>query len=701
VNALLVQAFMFLLAAVIAVPLAKRLGLGSVLGYLIAGLVIGPLLGLLGASETEDLQHFAEFGVVMMLFLVGLELEPKALWAMRARLFGLGGVQVVGSAALLGGAALVLGQSASVALAIGLVLCLSSTAIVLQTFDEKRLMKSDGGQGGFSILLMQDIAVIPMLALLPLLALPELAGEAAVQAGAHAGAGASAEAAAGAGVGVGSHGAEASEHAESFSLVAGRPGWQVALFNVGAIAAVVIGGQYLSRPLFRSVARTGLREIFSAATLLLVIGTALLMSLVGLSPALGTFLAGVLLANSEYRHELESDLEPFKGLLLGLFFITVGAGIDVALLGEQFVIIIGLTLLTLAIKAAVLWGAATLFGIRGTDRWLIALGLAQAGEFGFVLIALCLQHRVLPPAVADVLLLVVALSMLLTPLLFILFERVVLPRSLADRTAGADDADTIAAHRGRAIIAGHGRFGQVVNRILLSNGFTTTLLEHQSELIEGQRKFGTTVFYGDATRPDLLKAAGLADAALLVVAIDDIEPSLALIEYVRRERPDIHIVARAFDRRHVYRLFRSGANDIVRELFDSSVRAGRYALEALGQHPFEAERAVQLFVEHDRAGLRRLAQLWRADVPIFENEDYIDLAKEITRELERAMQGGDIEPERARPGWRPSGNTRAGPESSEDRGPRDRAGESGGEGGAEGSGDDKASSPEAQRPAAT
>lgn len=625
-SGILVEAFMFLLAAVVAVPVAKRLGLGSVLGYLIAGVVIGPIAGLIGLSESQDLQHFAEFGVVMMLFLVGLELEPAALWRMRARLFGLGGLQVVLTALAFIGVALVMGQAIGVAIAVGLVLCLSSTAIVLQTLNEKGLMKSDGGQASFSVLLMQDIAVIPMLALLPLLSMPELA-----------------EVANAAGDG----------HASGPDLMHGLVGWQIALVNVAAIAAVIVGGQYLSRPLFRMVAATGLREIFTATTLLLVIGIALLMSLVGLSPALGTFLAGVLLANSEYRHELESDLEPFKGLLLGLFFITVGAGIDMALLGERFGLILLLTLGTIAIKAAVLLALSFVFGVRGSDRWLMALGLAQAGEFGFVLISFCLQNHVLPQGIADTLLLVVAMSMVLTPLLFIAFERVLLPRVDAGSARENDAID----ERGSAIIAGHGRFGQVVNRILRSNGYSTTLLEHQSELIEGQRKFGTKVFYGDATRPDLLHAAGLSEARLLVVAIDDVERSLALIEHVRRERPDIHIIARAFDRRHVYRLYRSGTDDIVRELFDSSTRAGRYALEALGQHPFEAERAVQLFIEQDNRGLRRLAQLWRDDVPIFENEAYIDLAKQIQDELEHAMQSTDVQSERAQRGWLPPGNT--------------------------------------------
>ena len=659
-NELLVEGFVYLLAAVIAVPIAKRLGLGSVLGYLIAGVAIGPVLGIVYSGETQELQHFAEFGVVMMLFLVGLELEPKALWDMRGKLLGLGGLQVLGTAALVTGIALVLGQPWQFALAIGLVLCLSSTAIVLQTLNEKGLMKSEGGQSSFSVLLTQDIAVIPMLALLPLLAVPELID--AYGAGADAGTGPSVgEAVAGGGAELG-HGADVAGddhsgdggHGGSMAITDGLPPWQVALLNVAAIGAIVVGGNYLSRPLFRWIGGTGMREVFTAATLLLVIAIALLMTLVGLSPALGTFLAGVLLANNEYRHEIESDIEPFKGLLLGLFFITVGAGIDFAVLGEQLALVLGLTFGTMALKAAVLYAIAVSFGIAGSDRWLFALGLAQAGEFGFVLISFCLQNDVLPAGIADVLLLVVALSMLLTPLLFILFERVIVPRAAAGQVRENDVIDEV----GTTIIAGHGRFGQVVNRLLLSNGYTTTLLEHKSELIEGQRKFGTKVFYGDATRPDLLEAAGLHEAKLLVVAIDDEAQALKLIEHARRERPDIHIIARAFDRRSVYRMYRGGTDDIVREVFDGSVRAGRYALEALGMHAYEAEKAATVLVEQDNRGLERLAPLYREDVSIFENEEYIDLAKQIRDELERAMRGaGRSRHDHTEKGWVPPGNT--------------------------------------------
>jgi monovalent cation:proton antiporter-2 (CPA2) family protein len=491
-GGLLFQAFVYLCAAVIAVPIAKRLGLGSVLGYLIAGILIGPVIGLVG-SETQEIQHFAELGVVMMLFLVGLELEPHMLWEMRSRLLGLGGLQVTVTAGLIAGGALLLGVYWSVALVIGMIFALSSTAIVLQTLNEKGLTKTEGGRASFSVLLFQDIAVIPMLALIPLLALPELAGSGLddLAAGADA------------------HGDTA--HQEQMSLVAGLPGWGHALVVLGAVAAVLLGGHFLSRPLFRFIAESRLREIFTASALLLVIGIALLMTLVDLSPALGTFLAGVVLANSEFRHELESDIEPFKGLLLGLFFITVGAGIDFDVLFGDFATIIGLTLGVIAVKGLVLFGLARLFRLEPVDGWLLTLSLAQAGEFGFVLLSFSLQNNVIPPELAKALSLVVALSMLLTPALFILYDKLILPR-LA--TGDAQEPDSI-GEQGTVVIAGVGRFGQIVNRLLLASGVRTVVLDHEATMIDMLRRVGIKSYFGDASRPDLLHAAGIDDAVLI------------------------------------------------------------------------------------------------------------------------------------------------------------------------------------------
>lgn len=608
-NGFLFQAFIYLLAAVVSVLIAKRLGLGSVLGYLIAGVVIGPMLHLVG-NETEDLQTFAEFGVVMMLFLVGLELQPRTLWDMRAKLLGLGGLQVVvtGGALMLAGVSL--GMSWDVALVAGFVLSMSSTAIVLQTLGEKGLLKSDGGQSCFSVLLFQDIAVIPILAVIPLLARPELiASQSASSSGHHA--------------------------SQSADWMSGMPGWEVTLITMAAVGFVVAAGNYLSRPFFRIIAASKLREVFTAAGLLLVIAIALLMTLVGLSPALGTFLAGVVLANSEFRHELESDIEPFKGLLLGLFFITVGASVNFLLLWEQLGTVAGLTAGVMATKAAILYGLARLFKLQGADRWLLALGVAQAGEFGFVLLSFTVQSAVLPDSVAEILLLVIALSMMLTPVLFILLDKFIIPLFNRIESKPSDEI----AEQAHIIIAGLGRFGQVINRILVANGHKTVVLDYRADIVDGLRKMGMRSFFGDASRPDLLHSAGLRDAKVLVVAIDDMARALQIVKHARRENGSLHIVARARDRADVYKLYQAGATDIVREVFDSSVRAAGYALSATGMHPYDVEKSKNVFVQHDRAGLRQLAPLWREDIPVFDNPEYVAKVKEITGAIEEAMMG--------------------------------------------------------------
>ena len=624
-DGFLLLAFLFLVAGVIAVPIASRLGLGSVLGYLLAGIAISPLLDLLHV-DVVSIQHFAEFGVVMMLFLVGLELEPRMLWEMRNRLLGLGGLQVVATAALVMAIAMALGQSWSIALAIGLVFALSSTAIVLQTLNEKGLMKCDGGQSSFAVLLFQDIAVIPMLAFLPLLALPELVELSAV-----------------------ADGAADAGHA-SLSLVDRVAGWQRALLTVGAIAFVVVVGTYLIRPIFRFVAVARLRELFTATALLLVIAIALLMVVVGLSPALGTFLAGVVLANSEYRHELESNIDPFKGLLLGVFFITVGASIRFDLLGDNLSAILAMTFGVIALKAAVLYVLSRIFRIGGSNRWLFTLGLAQAGEFGFVLLTFAVASSVLPVALAEQLLLVVALSMLLTPLLFIIYEKLIAPRFVAAQDRDADEID----EPGNVIIAGHGRFGGIINRILLSAGFRTVVLDYQSEQLEMLRAFGVKVFFGDAMRPDLLHAAGIEEAKMLVIAIDDRDSATELVRYVTENHPHVYIVVRAIDRHHVYELYSAGARDIIRETFDSSLRAGRSALEALGVHPYDAERQVRGFVINDREQMLALASSYDPDIPAHENEEYVRRTREYIDRYAEAMKGqSDAFGTRIDRGWVP------------------------------------------------
>lgn len=583
--------FILFLAGAIAVPIASRLGLGSVLGYLIAGIVISPIFAALGV-DVVALQHFAEFGVVMMLFLIGLEMNPRELWEMRSRIFVLGGLQIALTTAAVMGVAMALGQAWSVALAIGLVFALSSTAIVNQTLKEKGLSRSDGGQSSFAVLLAQDIAVIPMLALVPLLALPELIQHGAGHEGGHG------------------------EAALSLSLVEGLPGWQTALVTLAAVAGVIVIGNYVVTPLFRFVARARLRELFVSTALMVVVGIALLMTMVGLSPALGTFMAGLVLASSEYRHELESDIDPFRGIFLGVFFITVGAGINFGLLFGNLGMVIGLTLGLIALKSLVLLGLARVFGLEGGDKWLFGLGLAQAGEFGFVLLSFTVANAVIPAAVADILLLVVALSMLLTPALFILYDRVIAPRYAADQERAADEIDS----PGGVLIAGHGRFGGIVNRALRAAGYDTTVVDYSSEQLAMLRKFGLKAYFGDASRPDLLEAAGIAEAKLMVIAIDGREAATELTRYVRETYPDLHVIARAYDRGHVYDLWSVGCRDIIRESYDGSLRMARSALEALGNERAQADEMMAAFEEIDRKMMVEVSELHDINVPIAENE---------------------------------------------------------------------------------
>ncbi len=610
-DGMLLQTLIYLGAMIIAVPISVRLGLGSVLGYLIAGIMIGPILGLVGA-ETADLQHYAEFGVVLMLFVIGLELDPRALWDMRRNLFGLGGAQIVGSAAIIACGALILGLGVQMSVAIGLTLTLSSTAIVLQTLNEKSLMQTNGGRSSFAVLLSQDIAVIPILAFLPLLAtgsLMRLAEDGSIQR------------------------ASVEDHHHTLSLVEGLPGWGVTLVTLGAVAVVIIAGRYLSSYLFRFIHMSRLREMYTAVALAIVVGIAVLMILVGLSPALGAFVAGVVLANSEFRHELEASIEPFKGLLLGLFFITVGAGIQFDVLFADFLTILGLSLALMIAKGLVLFGVAVAFGVKGTDRWLFTLGLAQAGEFGFVLVSFGLQQSVFPEHISEILLLVIAISMLLTPLAFILYEG--LRRTLRDQdeTSEPDEIDDQAP----VIIAGIGRFGQVVNRMVRASGFNTVVLDSDLSIIQLMRRFGFKGYFGDPTRPDLLEAAGFSTAKALVVAVDDRKAATDLVRYARRTRPDLAITARANDRLHVYELYEAGANHIVREMFDSSLRAARYVLEDMGLSDYEARELELTFYRHDRQNLRALAEVWKPGIPVTENEAYVTLAKELNANLETAL----------------------------------------------------------------
>ena len=608
-TSLLLSAFIYLASAAVAVPLSKRLGLGSVLGYLIAGVLIGPVFGLVG-QETESIQHVAEFGVVMMLFLVGLELEPHKLWQLRWQLLGLGGLQVVLTIGAITGIAMLMGLSWTVGVAAGCVLSMSSTAIVLQTLGEKNLLASQGGQASFSVLLFQDIAVIPMLALLPLLALPELAGQAT----------------------------EAAHHADAVNLLAGLPAYEKAGITFGVIALIVVGGHFLAGPIFRYIAAARLREIFTVVSLALVIGIAVLMSLIGLSPALGTFLAGVVLANSEYRHELESNIEPFKGLLLGLFFITVGAGVDFELLAHQGWKILGITLCVIVAKGLILLLLGKVFRLKRLDQKLFALALAQAGEFGFVLLSLVESNGVMPSHIAKQLLLAVALSMLFTPLLFILYDKVMVPRAYARAKAGDAVRPDVIEQKHPVIIAGHGRFGRVINAMVTACGYKTTVIDHNAATVAGYKRFGVETYFGDASRQELLLIAGLAEARLLVVAIDNHEQAMKITEFARKTNPGIKIVARSYDAQQTYELYHAGADEIVRENFDSAVRCGKRALECLGMPKLKAEEVGNLYFHRNRHGMAMAAKAYDPSIGMFENKALIEIVRAEMAEIERLIR---------------------------------------------------------------
>ncbi len=579
-HSLLTNALIYLAAAVVAVPLAKRLGLGAVLGYLLAGMAIGPWgFGLI--REVEDILHFSEFGVVLLLFLIGLELEPERLWSLRRQIFGWGTAQVLLVAGALFGAALLAGIDWRVALIAALGLSLSSTAIALATLGERNLMATPAGQAGFALLLFQDIAAIPMIALVPVL------GVAAV------------------------------DHADG-------AGWLQAARVGAVILGLVVGGRYLVRPALRIIAKSGMREIFTAFALLLVIAISLLMQWVGMSMALGAFMAGVLLADSEYRHALETDLEPFKGLLLGLFFIAVGMSVDFGVFLSKPWLILGLVLGFLAIKLAVLFALSFRFGIARGQRWLFAFLLSQGGEFAFVVFGAAAAARVFAPETGSILVAVVALSMVSTPLLLVLYDKVLEPRY---RGQNKREPDAIDANEGHVIIAGFGRFGQIIGRLLIANRVKLTVLDHDPDQIELLRRFGLKVFYGDATRVDLLHAAGAAKARALVLAIDDIDDSLALADAVREDFPELPILARARNVTHYYQLMDRGVTVIERETFESALQLGRRVLCQLGYGAYRAREATLKFREHNKASVDAVYPYYK------DREQYVSMAKRARDEL--------------------------------------------------------------------
>jgi glutathione-regulated potassium-efflux system ancillary protein KefC len=556
----LTYGFLYLGAAVLAVPIAKALGLGAIIGYLAAGIAIGPW-GLALVSNVQDILHFAEFGVVLMLFLVGLELQPSRLWSLRRPIFGLGSAQVLGCAAALFALGWLGGLPWRISLVGALGLALSSTAIALQSLSERNLLRTSSGQAAFSILLFQDVAAIPILAMLPLL------GAAAIGQGAELG---------------------ASELAVE------------ALKIVGVIGAIVLGGRLLLRPLLRWIAKSKTPEIFTAAALLLVVGIAYLMVLVGLSMALGAFLAGVLLADSEYRRELEADIEPFKGLLLGLFFIAVGMSIDFGVLMRSPWQMAALVLGFLAVKAVVIYGLARAAQIPYQERPVFTLLLAQGGEFAFVVFQAAAGARVLKAETASLLIGAVALSMLLSPLLLVLLDRLLLRRfaTLKQPPAVAEISEPQEAP---VLIAGFGRYGQIVARVMLAQGVPATVLDHSVEILEVARTFGYRVFYGDATRLDLLRMAGAGQARVLVVAVDDPEQSLKIVALARKHFPQLAVVARARDLTHWNALRDLGVTNVQRELFESSLLSARSVLELMGLPHAEAQDIMQRFRTHNIA----------------------------------------------------------------------------------------------------
>lgn len=595
-TSFLYHVFVYLLTAIITVPIAKKIGLGSVLGYLLAGVVIGPF-GIGFIRQPEHIMHFAEFGVVLMLFLIGLELKPSLLWRMRGPVLGLGGLQVTLTAAAIALVALLFSLPVGAAVTVGLILAMSSTAIVVQSLSEKNLLKTQAGQHAFSVLLFQDMAVIPILAIVPLLAMG------------------------------------GALPADSSPLPV--TGWQRGLLIMAMISALILGGRFLTRPIFRLIAESRIRELFTAFALLLVIGIALAMQSVGLSAALGTFLAGVVLAESEYRHALESDIEPFKGLLLGLFFISVGAGVDFALLRHEWMLAAAIVVGLVAIKFAILYLLGRFYKMSHGENFLFSFALAQGGEFAFVLAAFSVQHNVISNEISDLLVASVAMSMLTTPLLLILYERLIQPRFLRPTAEAASDA--IAPHSNPVIIAGFGRFGQIVGRLLHANGIGTTVLDHDPSQIELLRKFDFKVFYGDATRMDLLKAAGAAEAVLLVIALDDPQATIKLIEEVKREFPRLKILARAPGRLDAYDLLNHKIDGVYRETFGSALDMGVDALRLLGFGAYEALRAGRLFRRHDERALRELAAL-RHDESV-----YVPRVKQLRAELDELFKRDDSE----------------------------------------------------------
>jgi monovalent cation:proton antiporter-2 (CPA2) family protein len=594
-NQFLISGLIYLAATVISAPLSKRLGIGSVLGFLVAGAMIGPSALNLVGDHGETVKHFAEFGVIMMLFIIGLELEPSKLWDLRGQIFGLGALQVFGISAVLSAAAMMVVPSWREAVVIGIILSLSSTAIVMQSLSERGLSKTPVGQSVFSVLLFQDISVIPILAVLPLLAIAPVVAS-----------------------------------AESSSLIAGWPTWLQAIAILLAVAAITLGGRFLTRPLFRLVAGTGAREIFVATALLLVIGITLIMGMVGLSAALGTFLAGVVLADSEYRHELEMDLQPFKGLLLAIFFIAVGSGVDFKVIAAEPLKLLAALVAYIVLKYIVQVILARAFRMGWAESTRFGAALAQASEFGFVLVGVVVALGLMSETLAAALTAIIVLSMAAAPLLMMADDKIIQP--WFGRREEAREADEITHDGVDAIIAGHGRFGMTVGRVLTAQGLRTTLLDHDSTQVDALRKFGFKVFYGDALRTDLLEAAGAREAKLLVIAIDDRDKVVELVKIAQHEFPHLKLFARAYDRVHAAELMKLGVRNVYREVFGSSMSMAKDALIEMGQSPTKAQSMISKFAALDREFLER-------SVAVRDNEkELVNLARESRAEIARVFE---------------------------------------------------------------
>jgi monovalent cation:H+ antiporter-2, CPA2 family len=592
----LFQALVYLSAAVVCVPLAKKIGMSSVLGYLISGIIIGPfVLGFIG-RDGEGMMHVAEFGVVMMLFLIGLELEPRAFWEMRRRITGFGLSQLAGTTLLLFILFTVMGWTWTMSVSIGLAFAMSSTAIVLQTLKEKGLSKTLAGESSFAVLLFQDIAVIPILAILPLLAT--------------------------------THGPGASAH---HSLLSEMPAWLQTVIVIGAVASIYGVGTYLVVPLLRAIARTGLREMFTVSSLLLVVAVASLMEVVGLSPALGTFVAGVVLANSEFRHELESDIEPFKGLLLGLFFMGVGASINFDLLSASPAEIASIVIAVVVIKFLVLFGIGKMFRMKNEQNLIFSLGLSQVGEFAFVLLTFSGQLNIIDQEWLGKLTAVTAISMMTTPLLMMFNEKVIARRFGTKERPDPRPADEI--HEQHAVIvAGFGHFGSTIGRLLRANGIEATILDNDSDQVELLRRMGFKVYYGDATRIDLLKSAGIESATLLIAAIDSPEINNNLIHTVTKHFKHVKILARARNRFDAYELMEMGVTGIYRETLYTAVHLAVDALQQLGFRKFTATRQGQKFIKYDETAMEKLA-LSRHD-----EKEYVSSARREIEVQEKLLQ---------------------------------------------------------------